>query len=229
MNCTECREILLSWLDHSMPPYRQVSAHLTGCAECRTVLAAVERLREGLNRRRPVDPPAELADRICRRWQRECRLMRVRRWLRVSAAAAVVLCLGVWGIWQLHRPGPQPQVRQPPDTAPPALPPIPVAAATIRTPVVYAGQGFASFGTEFTASFARQAKPLATSLPDTRLPIADAEIPLGRVSRLVAVGLEPLLDSAREGLLLLFRNSPPPASPEPPPGDSGVPAPPATP
>lgn len=233
MNCPECRELLLASLDNARTSHGPAAAHLANCADCRALLAACERLREGLSHRRSTPPPAEFPDRVCRLWQDQCRKMRLRRWWAASVAAAVVLGLAGWGISLLSPPEAPPQVRQPPDFQPPAQPPRPLAAASVRTPVACAGQGFASFGSEFTASFARQARPLATNITDTRLPIADAEIPLGRVSRSVAVGLEPLLDSARENLLQLFRTSPPgqpPAVPEEPkPGNPGVPKAPALP
>ncbi|MBV8202979.1 MAG: zf-HC2 domain-containing protein, partial [Acidobacteria bacterium] len=56
-------ESLSAFVDGEAGPAeeRQIAAHLAGCADCRSRLAAMRRLVGGLQRLAPAAPPADLA------------------------------------------------------------------------------------------------------------------------------------------------------------------------
>jgi hypothetical protein len=84
-----------------------VTAHLAGCDACRHTTVAEERTDEILARAmRAVPEPTGLRDRLLARLARERRRWYRRLDVRIAAAAAVLLAVGV-GIWCVQ-PGPAP-------------------------------------------------------------------------------------------------------------------------
>jgi len=112
MHCDELESVLHPYLDGEFetPERLDVEAHLAGCRACAGTVHEEARFRESLRQTlfgedaaRPA--PDSLRSRIRVGIQQEVRAHRRRRVLRMSAAAAMVVCLG-GAAWSLQ-PDPQ--------------------------------------------------------------------------------------------------------------------------
>jgi hypothetical protein len=94
MNCTDCQERLQARLDGEGVPADEIAAHLATCPECRELEAAARRMQAGLRLLTPPVPPGGFAERVTAGVLAD-RRRRVRRRLAfvgvVTALAASVL------------------------------------------------------------------------------------------------------------------------------------------
>lgn len=102
ISCEDTRRCLDSYLSNELPveTSQEVLRHLETCPQCAAELSARVRVRAGLRaavRRTPV--PAGLEARIRQAW----RARPVFRWYPLATAAAVVVvCLAILGLWRLR-------------------------------------------------------------------------------------------------------------------------------
>jgi anti-sigma factor RsiW len=140
VDCDQVRSGLNAFCDGELPPTNRdrVQAHLRICAECRQMLARLERLAELLDRTAPSPVPENLTQRIL---SRACLQMANRAaigkpsvhtrswWKTLSAhqwaAAAAVLVMGLsagtWMGWQTAKRRPADVAFRPPAEVPEAV------------------------------------------------------------------------------------------------------------
>jgi anti-sigma factor RsiW len=107
MNCAELEQFLYPYLDDEFGPQERldVETHLAGCAACAARFHEEAKFVEVVRAASPAlaqQAPAGLRDRIQGGLRREQRRVVQGRFLRVSAAAAVVVALG-GSLWQYQQ------------------------------------------------------------------------------------------------------------------------------
>ena len=211
MNCPECLDRLQRALDErgDVPADAALAAHLSSCPACRETFAAAESLHRGLRLLPSPRPPAAFSDVVVLRILRERRLDRTRLVLRV-AAALLMGAIGLsFAILSANHPEP---VRRIPagyaDRDSVAEPPPSLQAQLTEARA-------ATFGLTRqlaldTSRGARLLFPPADQLPDPVAPL-NLEPPamsVQEVSRNVAVGFEPVTDSAKRAWSMFRRMVP---------------------
>ena len=104
MNCRECKELLAPYVEGLLDPpvLKQFESHLSTCPVCRAELDEVQQVLELLASDARAVPGASLdtpvMDRVVREQALRLRRVPMKRAVRVTVAAAVLIgvCIGVW-------------------------------------------------------------------------------------------------------------------------------------
>ena len=136
MTCRMCRDQLSAYREGELadPLRKELEAHLSGCAECRAELAALEQMIRQMKALPPVPVPADFRSRVWQRIEKESGLQRLRRtilepwyWkLPVEALATAAVVLIVAQVVRVT--GPEKMAMAPPLQEAVEMKPAPAAA-----------------------------------------------------------------------------------------------------
>ena len=100
MNCEEALVLISGYLDgtNTDAEMAQLRTHLEDCADCRQTLQTLKELEQGLVSLKE-EPPAGLKASVMEQIRMEAKpTRRLRRWMPVAAAAALVFAVGLGGL-----------------------------------------------------------------------------------------------------------------------------------
>jgi hypothetical protein len=216
MNCHASHDLLQQRLDGTAIESPEWIEHLRGCADCRALEAATQRLQDGIRRLTSPLPPADFAARIADRVvleRRRARRRARRRWA-VTLALAASLFLAVALRLDWHGPQMEPETeKQGPVVKNPA--PEPKTTPTLRESVTEAREAVAALTTQTAEETVGPTRWLMPNVSRPELPQVDLESiepptqPLREAGEGVSSGLEPVTSSARRAVGLFLRELPP--------------------
>ena len=98
MNCEEYRALISCAVDGELTEEerRQLDAHLSECEDCRAYRDALLSLSEELQK--PVDPPAELRERVMGSVRADVKKKKIRRFTRYGSLAACLVLVASLGL-----------------------------------------------------------------------------------------------------------------------------------
>jgi predicted anti-sigma-YlaC factor YlaD len=221
MTCSEIHQLLQRRLDGEPITDRgELGRHLADCPACRDLFASAQRLQECLQSLTSPVPPVDLSQRILGRWLEERRAQaRWRRRLLTGVAVAAALLLAVF-LGYLRRPArdDQPASSQPvPMVKNDGTPGPATAEPSLNQSVEEARSALVALVNRTADETLGPGKALLpTALPVSPLPAPDAwqqtlEPPvesLREAQQNVALGLEPVTNSARRAVNLFLREMP---------------------
>jgi predicted anti-sigma-YlaC factor YlaD len=232
MNCRDAERHWNERLDgDGGEPSADLQAHLKECQACRALFAAIEPFRRALSLARRPEPPTDLASRITARLLAEhgSRLRWRQRvvWSAVGLAASVALAALVGWRWlSIHPflppplPPGDPIVHLPLDKVlPDDVNRSPRAGGTsLRDEVASAGQALATLVGRTADDTVSKGRLLLPTVPSAVLPPASADVwrvtfepparSLREAGQGVSSGLEPVAESARRAVSMLFSHVP---------------------
>ena len=100
MNCEEALVLISGYLDgtNTDAEMAQLRTHLEDCVDCRQVLQTLKELEQGVASLEE-EPPADLKETIMNEIRMEAKqTRRLRLWVPVAAAAALLLVVGIGGL-----------------------------------------------------------------------------------------------------------------------------------
>jgi len=100
MNCEEALVLISGYLDgtNTDAEMAQLRTHLEDCADCRQTLQTLKELEQGMVSLKE-EPPADLKASVMEQIRMEAKpTRRLRRWIPVAAAAALVFAVGLGGL-----------------------------------------------------------------------------------------------------------------------------------
>ena len=232
MTCSEIHDLLQQRLDgEPIAEGAVLDRHLAACSACRELVASANRLEDYFRSLVSPTPPADLSQRILARWLEEHRQQaRWRRRLLTSVAIAAALLLALFLGYQSWRPKGETesgrndemanQNHSSPRFAPSPSPRIAAAPAesSLNRNMEEAGSALVALVNRTADETVGQGKVLLpTTMPAPPLPDAEAwqqtlEPPvesLREAQQNVALGLEPVTNSARRAVNLFWRELPP--------------------
>jgi hypothetical protein len=186
--------------------------HLRGCADCRALDAAAQRLREGLLAMTPPCPSADLSSRIVGRVVGERRRARRHRVTALAAlAAGLLVAFGMAMMWPRLFPS-KPEKSGNPERihseSEPGAPPL-----RLRESVTEAGYAVASLTSRAADETVGHTRILIPTVPSGSLDMTASALESPKQSLReagygVSEGLEPVADSARRAVGLFLRELP---------------------
>jgi hypothetical protein len=192
---------------------REIAA--SDCPNCAAWFAAAHQLEEGLRKLAPPIAPLELPSQVAARVQIAWAARRRRRWIAVSAvaavAAAVILAVGVRFIGGVAAPpqvapAPGPVVQKEPTPRPPP--------ADLRSAASEAGDALSSLTAKTADETVGKTKRLLQGVDpslgrfDLQPPLEPPTRPFREAGEGFSSGLEPVTTSARRAIRLFFENLP---------------------
>jgi len=100
MNCEEALVLISGYLDgtNTDAEMAQLRTHLKDCSDCRQTLQTLKELEQGMVSLKE-EPPADLKASVMEQIRMEAKpTRRLRRWIPVAAAAALVFAVGLGGL-----------------------------------------------------------------------------------------------------------------------------------
>ena len=100
MNCEEALVLISGYLDgtNTDAEMAQLRTHLKDCSDCRQTLQTLKELEQGMVSLKE-EPPADLKASVMEQIRMEAKpTRRLRRWMPVAAAAALVFAVGLGGL-----------------------------------------------------------------------------------------------------------------------------------
>jgi hypothetical protein len=217
VNCHAYQDLLQQRLDGTPIESPALAEHLRGCAICRELETASQRLQEGLRLLAPPAPPpdwaARLADRVLLDRRRARRRARSRWTVSLALAAGLFVVLALRLDWRLKfnqagseepKPSPVAKERKTPADTP-----------TLRDSVKEAGVAMASLTNQTADETVGPTRWLLPKVSRPSLPPLDFSAietpaaPLREAGANVSTGLEPVTTSARRAFGLFLRELPP--------------------
>lgn len=216
MNCHAAHDLLNERLDGVPVESPELLEHLRGCAECRALAAATQRLQDGLRLLTPPAPPPDLAGRIVERVLRD--RLRARRRARRRLAVSLALAAGLFIAltlrldWRMEIPT---EKKGDTDAVAKKNSPMPSGNLTLRESMREASEAVTALTSQAAGETVERARKLVkasrSSLEEVRLAptIAPPTESLRQAGEGVSAGLEPVTSSARRAFDLFLRELPP--------------------